>query len=202
MDNTETLPLILASSSPRRRELLQSAGYEFEVIDPPLPEPADERRVMLPGQLAEALAYFKARSVAEQYPNRCVLSADTVVSLGGKAIGKPADAEEAHRMLSSLSGTRHSVITGVALLGPCCQRLIAADVTYVTMRPISADEIAEYIDSGEWEDKAGAYAIQETADRFVDSLDGSFSNVVGLPMELIERMVRELREHPEAHRVS
>ena len=192
--------LILASSSPRRRQLLRDGGYDFEVVGPPFGEPADHPDRLLPSQHAEALAYFKAMSVWQSYPQRPVLGADTVVAAGGEILGKPADRDEAVRMLRGLSGTRHSVITGVALLGPDDRRLIASDVTFVTMRPMSEREIDEYIESGEWAGKAGAYAIQETADRFIESTDGSFTNVIGLPMELVERMLRELREHPEVHR--
>ena len=92
-------------------------------------------------------------------------------------------------MLETLSGSRHAVITGVALLGPGPRRLIASDTTHVTMRRMTDDEIQAYLDSGEWQGKAGAYAIQETADRFVTSVEGSFTNVVGLPMELVRRML-------------
>ena len=95
-------------------------------------------------------------------------------------------------MLRRLSGTRHVVITGVALLGPNGYRRIASESTFVTMRAMSDEEIVGYLDSGEWQGKAGAYAIQETADRFVDRIEGSLSNVVGLPMERIERMVAEI----------
>mgnify|MGYP000465730205 CR=1 FL=1 len=103
-------------------------------------------------------------------------------------------------MLRRLSGTRHAVITGVALLAPLERRLIASDTTFVTMRELAAGEIEHYIASGEWIGKAGAYAIQETADKFVERVEGSFSNVVGLPMELIERMLGEMRLHPGTHR--
>ena len=117
-------------------------------------------------------------------------------------MGKPANVAEAGSMLSSLSGTRHVVITGVAILAPGGVRIIAAETTYVTMRKMTEAEIEGYIASGEWDGKAGAYAIQETADRFVEKLEGSFSNVVGLPMELVGRMLDEIRARPEAHRTN
>lgn len=192
--------LILASSSPRRRQLLVEAGVDFEVIDPRIPEPQDGVEGLSPGRRAEAAAYFKARAVAERHPDAIVLAGDTVVSVADKILGKPADSEEARRMLRTLSGTRHEVITGVALLGPGGQRLIASAVTRVTMREITGDEIDAYVDSGEWMGKAGAYAIQETADRYIEAVEGSFTNVVGMPMELVLRMLRELREHPDAHK--
>ncbi|MGC9455036.1 MAG: Maf family protein [Phycisphaerae bacterium] len=181
--------VVLASSSPRRKQLLEEAGIAFEAVDPPVAEPVDIQEGVLPARLAEALAYFKARSVAESRPNALVLGADTVVSLAGEILGKPADAEDARRMLHALSDTRQAVITGVALLG-VRKRCIASETTYVTMRKITDDEIEQYIESGEWRGKAGAYAIQETADRFVTAVEGSFSNVVGLPMELVTRLLR------------
>ena len=93
------------------------------------------------------------------------------------------------------------MVTGVALLGPDGQRLIASATTHVTMRQMTDQEIDAYVDSGEWEDKAGAYAIQETADRYIEAVEGSFTNVVGLPVELVLRMLHEMREHPQAHKV-
>lgn len=185
--------LVLASSSPRRKDLLRAAGVAFEAADPPLAEPSDVGEGLSAARLAEALAYFKARSVAEQRDDSLVLGADTVVSVDGELLGKPADADDARRMLRMLSGTRQEVITGVALLG-AGKRCIASETTYVTMRAISADELEEYIASGEWCGKAGAYAIQETADRFVTDVEGSFSNVVGLPMELVTRLLRLTRQ--------
>jgi septum formation protein len=185
---------VLASSSPRRRELLHRAGVKFEVCPPALEEP-DWPMALRPAQQAEALAYFKARSVQTCDKRSVVLGADTVVAGPSGLLGKPRDADHARQMLRNLSGSRHAVITGVALLGPDCgQRTIASETTYVTMREMSDREVEEYIDSGEWEGKAGGYAIQETADRFVTNVEGSFSNVVGLPIELLERLLARGRE--------
>jgi septum formation protein len=181
--------LILASASPRRRELLARAGWPFRVVEPPLTEPQEEWRGLSPRGLAEALAYFKARSVWEANPGERVIGADTVVWHAGQLIGKPAGEEDARAILRSLCGSRHAVITGVAILGPGGRRLIASDATYITMRKASQAEIQAYLDGGEWRGKAGAYAIQETGDRFVERVEGSFSNVVGLPLELLERMI-------------
>ena len=165
-------------------------------------EPDELIHKLPPAQQAESLSYFKARSVADLHPDGLVLGADTVVAVGGQVLGKPTDADDARRMLRTLSSTRHCVITGVTLLGPQRQRLIASEVTYVTMRPMSEQDIEDYIASGEWEGKAGAYAIQETAqDRFVLKVEGSYSNVVGLPMELVTRMLDELATHPDQHKV-
>ena len=181
--------LILASASPRRRELLAAAGYDFIVQPPTLEEPNHLPVNLPPVSYAESLAYFKARGVAETHPGVRVLGADTVVAVHGKILGKPVDAVDARTMLRNLSHNRHAVITGVALVGPGEERIIAADVTYVTMRPMSERDIEDYVASGEWQGKAGAYAIQETADRFIVKLEGSFSNVVGLPMELLARLL-------------
>ncbi|MFB3890835.1 MAG: nucleoside triphosphate pyrophosphatase [Phycisphaerae bacterium] len=191
---------VLASSSPRRQALLRDAGYSFKVIAPPIQEPDEIIGKLPPAQQAESLAYFKARSVADAHPGVWVLAADTIVTLAGKVMGKAADADAARAMLRTLSGTRHTVVTGVALLGPDEERLIASDVTHVTMRKMSPLEIESYIASGEWIGKAGAYAIQETADRFVQKVEGSFSNVVGLPVELVGRMIAEMRSHPQMHK--
>jgi len=198
-DNTESLRLVLASASPRRRELLAAEGYRFEAVPPPVHEPPTGHYHLTPSQQAEAVAYFKARTVSESRPESWVLGADTIVSVGGQVLGKPGDRASAEAMLRALSGSRHEVITGVALLGPSGRRLIASDATWVTMRAMAPDELDAYLASEEWVDKAGAYAIQETADRFVTEVEGSFTNVVGLPMELLRRMIGELREHPDAH---
>lgn len=188
---TTTYRLILASSSPRRKDLLGQAGYAFEVVGPPFGEPGQAIVALPPAQLAAALAYYKARSVADHHPQDCVLGADTVVSVQDRVLGKPTGPHEAREMLRLLSGTRHSVITGVAIIAPD-RRLIATDTTYVTMRAITNDEIEAYVASYEWEGKAGAYAIQETADRFVVNVEGSFSNIVGLPMELVQRLLKKI----------
>ena len=188
---TNNLPrLILGSSSPRRRDLLSEAGYEFEVGLPHLPEPTDLPASLSPTEYAERLAHFKANCVAESRPGECVLGADTVVAVNGKIIGKAADETHAVEMLTERSATPHKVITGIALLGPEKKFSIAAETTIVTMKPMTAKEIRDYVNSGEWKGKAGAYAIQETADRFVEKLDGSFSNVVGLPMELLLQLLK------------
>jgi len=152
-----------------------------------------------PAQLAEALAYFKAASVQISRPQEIVLGADTIVAGRGGIFGKPRDEADARKILSELSDTRHMVTTGLALLLPAtsargCQgtdRMLASETTYVTMRRITQDEMDTYLASGEWRDKAGAYAIQETADAFVSKVEGSFSNVVGLPMELLDRLLAQ-----------
>ncbi len=198
---TSTLPIILASSSPQRQSLMRDAGYEFTVVSPLLEEPEDLFHKLPAVQQAEALSYFKARTVADTHPHQTVLGADTIVAVSEQVLGKPADEADARRMLQTLGGTRHRVITGVTLIGPGAERLIASDVTFVTMRQMTPRELDDYIASREWEGKAGAYAIQETADRFVTKIEGSWSNIVGLPMELVVKMIEELVSRPQRHRV-
>lgn len=195
----EAMPLVLVSSGPFCREVLAAAGFGAEPVNPPIREPAAIAHQVAPVQEAEALAYFRARLAAERAGADCVLAVETVVAVGGKVFGRPPGRLEAAQMLRSLSGTRHAVITGVALLMPGV-RLIASEVTYVTMAPMSEADIAEYLASGRWLGIPGAYATPEMAERFITRLEGSFSNVMGLPVELVDRMLAEVREHPESHR--
>jgi len=194
------LRLILASSSPRRRQLLAEAGFDFQVLPPPVEEPSDLPAELTPARRAEVLARFKARSVAARSPEAHILGADTVVAVAGQVLGKPDGRQEARAMLRRLSGTRHEVITGVALLAPGGRERVASESTFVTMRRMGDEEIEQYLASGEWIGKAGAYAIQETADRFVEGIEGSYSNVVGLPIELVGRMIAEVQAPPGEER--
>jgi septum formation protein len=181
--------LVLASSSPRRQELLRNAGIPFEVQPAHIPENP------LPGEgaraCAERLAREKALAIAEKRPTDVVLGADTVVVVDGQILGKPTDAADAARMLRLLSGRKHEVITGVCLLarGQC---FMASETTTVTMSAISDAEIAGYVASGEPMDKAGAYAIQGVASRWIPRIEGDYSNVVGLPVALVYRMLRQI----------
>ena len=187
----DTSRFILASSSPRRRQLLRDGGIDFQAISPPFHEPVGGLLSRLPpSQQAESLAYFKARAVADRCPEAMVLGADTVVAAAdGQVLGKPDGPQQAREMIEQLCGTRHAVITGVALLGPKQRRHIASVTSYVTMREMTAAQIQDYIDSGEWQGKAGAYAIQEPGDKYIDSVEGSLTNVMGLPMELVQQMI-------------
>lgn len=190
--------LILASSSPRRQVLLQEARIDFTVVAPPMDEPPIEVMDLSPRQQAEALSYFKARAVVQMRrrdgtdDDTPILAADTLVALGEHIFGKPAGADDAARMLAQLSAHPHQVITGVCIIHGR-KRLIASDVTTVHMRSMTGEEIDAYLASGEWEGKAGAYGIQGAADRFVTELEGSFSNVVGLPVELVQQMLKTVR---------
>lgn len=164
-------------------------GVEFEIVPPRVEERLDA--ALSPASNAEKLAYEKAAEVSRRLPGRRVLGADTVVVVRGKILGKPDGREQARQMLGMLSESRHRVITGICLMESDGRRRLAHDVTWVTMRKIEEAEIAAYVDSREWEGKAGAYAIQETADRFVSRLEGSFDNVVGLPTELLGKMLAD-----------
>jgi septum formation protein len=182
------LKLVLASRSPRRAELLRAAGIEFTVRSVEIDEAPREGEASR--DYVRRLAEEKARAVAAD-ETEVVLAADTTVVLGAEIMGKPVDAADATRMLRALAGQKHTVITGVFLKrGPD----VAADIasTDVWMSPMSDAEIAEYIASGEPMDKAGAYAIQGLASRFIERIDGSYSNVVGLPVALTYRLLRSL----------
>ncbi len=183
--------LILASASPRRQELLRNAGIEFAV------QPAHVPEDIIPGESPEAcaqrLATAKARAVFDQEPANQVLGADTIVVVGTKILGKPADALDAIRMLRLLSGREHRVITGVCLLTPGQppKEDVRHETTRVTMSALTDQEIADYVAHGEPMDKAGAYAIQGLASRWIPKIEGCYFNVVGLPIPLVHRMFGE-----------
>jgi len=179
---------VLASASPRRQELLRNAGIAFEV------QPAHIAEDPLPGEgardCAERLAREKALAISRLRPHAAVLGADTVVVVDGQTLGKPVDAADAGRMLRLLFGRTHQVITGVCLVagGQCS---VASETTSVTMSEISEKEIADYVATGEPMDKAGAYAIQGMASRWIPRIEGDYNNVVGLPVALVWRMLNE-----------
>ena len=194
-------PLILASQSPRRAELLREAGIAFEVVAPRYGETDPEEWRHTPAELAEATSYFKAASIATEHAGRVILGADTTVATeDGRLFGKAADIAHARDILSALMGTTHQVITGVTLMHPNRgRRLIQHDVTHVSMRSLSHPELDDYLASGNWRGKAGAYGIQDANDPFVEQIQGSFSNVVGLPLELLQRMLREFQAAEDAN---
>ncbi|MHC4222621.1 MAG: Maf family protein [Planctomycetota bacterium] len=178
--------LVLASASPRRHALLEEAGIRFRTVVPSAGEQAPERGD--PHTVAVANAREKALSVPADEP---VLGADTVVALGEMLLGKPRDSSHAGAILKLLSGTCHSVVTGVALVFGGEVRTRSVE-TRVTMRALTDREIESYIASGEAMGKAGAYAIQETADRFVTRLEGPYDNVVGLPLDAVRELLAEV----------
>jgi septum formation protein len=181
-------PLILASASPRRRELLAEMGVDFEVITAPVVElDAESAPGQSAAEIAQRNAQLKARAVARK--GRWVLGADTVVTLAGTLFGKPASLAQAREFLRALSGQTHEVITGCTLLDGDGAEEIFHDVTRVTFRVLSDDAIAGYLARVHVLDKAGAYALQEQGD-LLERLDGSRSNVIGLPTERLGELLR------------
>ncbi len=196
--------LILASASPRRRELLTQAGFSFQVESIPVAE--DPRPGEDPIHLVKRLAREKAQAVFSAATHRhatedslLVLGADTVVVCDHEILGKPADDADAARMLRLLAGRTHQVITGVCLISSLGVE-VAAETTRVTMLTLSEEEILAYIATGEPMDKAGAYAIQGHASRWIPRIVGCYFNVVGLPLALVNTMIesvhRKLAPHP------
>ena len=190
--------LVLASASPRRQELLRAAGIAITVQPTNVPETPQDGEA--PTAFAERLAREKAWAVFKDRPNDLVLGADTIVVIGDKILGKPTDAADAARMLRLLSGRKHQVTTGVCLMGSRTAESsktqtplgdTRSETTLVTMSEISDDEIRSYIESSEPMDKAGAYAIQGIASRWIPRIEGDYSNVVGLPIALVYRMLTE-----------
>jgi len=183
-------PLVLASASPRRVHLLRQAGFEFVILPARIREVQPEH--LTPHEIAQINAYRKSRAVAKQHPDAIVLGADTLVCLGRQILGKPASLAEAHQMLAKLQGRTHEVVTGVCLihLRQHRQKVFVVS-TAVTFRRLHLDQIRRYLAKVNPLDKAGGYAIQEDGDEIVKNIHGSYSNVVGLP---IERLQEELRQ--------
>ena len=188
------MKLILASGSPRRAELLEKMGLTFQV------EPSNTDEILEPGltpqQEVVHLSLGKAKAVAANHPEEAVvLSADTLVAVDGKALGKPHSEEEAFQMLSLLSGRWHQVYTGVCAVdaqGMVHQRVVGTQVHFC---PMTEEEIRRYIATGEPMDKAGAYAVQGIAGLWIDKLEGSYSNVIGLPMHTVRELLDECGLH-------
>lgn len=180
------MKLVLASQSPRRSELLTNAGFEFTVRPVTIDESVREGED--PEKHVERLAWEKAQAASSE-PDEIILAADTVVVIDGEILGKPRDEADAARMLTLLSGRKHEVLTGICLRAGAH---IAAEwaCTKVWFTALTESEISEYVATGEPMDKAGAYAIQGFGSRFIDRIDGSYSNVVGLPVGLVYRHLR------------
>jgi septum formation protein len=178
--------LILASASPRRVELLRDAGYAFDV------EPAHVDETEVAGELPRAyvlrVAALKARTIAARHPEDIVLAADTTVVVDGGMLGKPRDDEDARRMLGLLSGRAHDVLTGMVVVSAGRESSAVVE-TCVRFRSLTPAEVDWYIASGEPHDKAGAYGVQGLASRFVESVEGSYSNVVGLPVGAVRTLL-------------
>jgi septum formation protein len=181
------MPLILASASPRRAQLLHSAGIAFTLEPAYVAEQPIQNEK--PVDYVQRLARDKARAVFARNPDSVVLGADTVVVVDDHLLEKPADAHDAARMLRLLSGRTHQVITGVCLVAPAFEET-EAEITQVIFSPLSEDEIAYYVQTNEPMDKAGAYAIQGIASRWVERIEGCYFNVVGLPLPRVYRMLK------------
>jgi septum formation protein len=181
--------LVLASASPRRADLLRAAGFVFEV------DPAQTDESVLPGESAAAyvarVARDKATAVQSRHPWAAVIGADTTVVVEDEILGKPSDRSDAVRMLTRVSGRTHDVLTGISVVyGP--RTVSAVEISRVRVAVLTPEEIHWYVDSGEPDDKAGAYAVQGLASRFIEAVEGSYSNVVGLPVARVYRLLREL----------
>jgi len=177
--------LILASASPRRRELLGLTGLPFTIDAPDVDESCD----LPPREAVKELSRRKALAAAKLHPGCVILAADTLVSVDEKALGKPRNEEDAFRMLSMLSGRWHQVYTGVSVVDADGILHCEADVTDVHFEPMAEEAIRRYIATGECLDKAGAYAVQGIAGLWIDQLHGSHTNVIGLPMALTRRLL-------------
>src|SRR5215471_2877106 len=202
--------LILASRSPRRQELLRNAGISFMVEPaaiPEMPQAGEDGKAFV-----KRLAREKARVIAHAHPHDFVLGADTTVTLDGKILNKPADATDAAAMLRMLSGRTHQVMTGVCVIAPPGRNrkptgnrdqrteVVRAELTSVTFERLGNEDITFYVKTGEWRDKAGAYGIQGIASRWILRIEGDYFNVVGLPVALLHRMLREYGFYGEENR--
>jgi septum formation protein len=185
-------PLVLASASPRRAEILRAVGWPFEAAAANVDETARGGEEVI--EYVERLACEKAEAVAGGRASGLVVGADTVVAVGGQMLGKPADAEDARRMLRLLSGRWHDVLTGVALVrAETREVLVAHELTRVRFAAVTDEEIEWYVATGEPADKAGAYAVQGRAALFIEEIEGDYWNVVGLPVRLVYKLAAESR---------
>lgn len=185
--DSDIFPIILGSGSPRRKQIFDALGIEYELS----PADIDERKIeyKLPREFAIKAAYAKACAVEKRFRQGLVIAVDTIVVLDERIYGKPDDEEDARRMLSDLSGRTHRVISGVAVKQVGKSALLDAEKTDVHLMPLTEAEIAEYVATGEPLDKAGSYAIQGTGRRIVDHIDGDYFNVVGLPVQRLLGMM-------------
>ena len=191
--------IILASASPRRRELMQQAGLDFEIC---VSTKEEKKGPWGPEEMVRRLSEQKARDVAERYPEDCIIvGADTVVACGGEILGKPADNQDAFRMLHMLQGRTHEVYTGVTVIegsADARKETVFAEKTEVTMYPMTDRMIWDYIATGEPSDKAGAYGIQGRAAVFIKSINGDYNNVVGLPVAALWQYLNSGKEENDA----
>lgn len=189
------IPLILASASPRRVDLLAQIGV---VPDHIIPADVDETPLAdeSPRELALRVAHLKAQAIQAQHPDSAILAADTVVAVGHRIFGKPENEAHARKMLKTLSGRRHTVFGGLCLLAPNDKCVLKAISTAVTFKRLDSAELIAYLKDGEWQGKAGAYAIQGRAGAFVRRINGSYSNVVGLSLHETANALKGLSVQP------
>jgi septum formation protein len=181
-------PLVLASTSPQRRAILEQLGVPFDAVPPTYVE--DDAAGASPEELVKAHAAGKARSVAESAGERPVLGVDTAVILDGQVYGKPEGPGQAEETLEALSGRTHDVVSGLCLITPAWEKM-EAETTRVSFRTLTPRDIASYVSTGEWDGRAGAYAIQGRGASLVERIEGDYLNVVGLPGALLIRLLAE-----------
>ena len=185
--------LILASASPRRKGLMEKVGYEFDVIVSDVDESKFDSDNIEPTEFAKQLAYAKASDVAKKHPDAIVIGADTIADFDGEIIGKADNENHAQEITRKLFSKPHKVTTGLAIIQLSKNiKIVESDTTIVYPKNMDENQIVEHIESGTWQGKAGAYAIQETGDKFVERIEGSLTNVMGLPMELLEKMLLKI----------
>jgi septum formation protein len=190
---TEKKRFILASASPRRKELLTKAGFQFDIVVSNVDESQLLTKELSPAQFACKAALAKANDVAERFKNRLIVAADTIADFNGEIIGKAENAEHAEQITKKLFSKPHKIITAIAIVKKDTGlELVEYDITTVYPRKMSEKQLAEHIASGVWKDKAGAYAIQEGGDEFIDHIEGSETNVMGLSIELFGKMIKKV----------
>ena len=193
MQGKQIPKIVLASASPRRKELLSQAGYNFIIEKSDIDESQFSMENIEPYKYAERLAFAKAKDVAQRFPDKIVLGADTIVDFHKTIIGKPADENDAKNIIERLFSEPHKVITGVAIIKLNENiEIVTHDVTIVYPKQMSPEQIKNLLGTGSWQGKAGAYAIQENGDEFVERIEGSMTNVMGLPMELVQKLLEKL----------
>jgi septum formation protein len=190
-------PLILASASPRRKLLLEQAGYSFDIVVPDIDESSHLSETISAIAYTKLLAFEKAQAVAHKYPAALIIGADTIVYADGRIVGKADDHDHAREIIELLFSRPHEVITGIALLKLDERiRIVESVTTVVYPKKLTAAQIDEHIQKGDWQGKAGAYGIQETGDEFVERIDGSLTNVMGFPMELVNDLLKQFVVNP------
>lgn len=185
------IKIILASKSPRRKEILEKKGYQIEVVDSLFNEDKIQEKIKKPYELVERLALEKASKVSKDYPDAIVIGSDTVVSYKKNIFGKPKDGKEAYNILKKLNGKTHSVFTGVCIIYQDI-RLVFHEESFVTFKKNTDKEILLYIKTGECFDKAGSYAIQGEGNKLISNYTGSFENIMGLPIDKVHTIIQDI----------